>query len=143
MIVLLFILVFFLFLSFFVFFFFFFFQAEDGIRDLTVTGVQTCALPILRLPPDAGPGYGPPLDRRRSWLEIAWEVGTSGRPRSPPGRRSRRRRRGTPSAPRPPTGTGPSAATPPPRSGPWAPVRTGSGGADGRSPRPGTPTAPT
>src|SRR5688572_31154786 len=29
-----------------VFFFFFFFQAEDGIRDLTVTGVQTCALPI-------------------------------------------------------------------------------------------------
>src|SRR2546430_10877178 len=28
---------------------FFFFQAEDGIRDLTVTGVQTCALPILSL----------------------------------------------------------------------------------------------
>src|SRR2546430_8210302 len=27
-------------------FIFFFFQAEDGIRDLTVTGVQTCALPI-------------------------------------------------------------------------------------------------
>src|SRR2546430_12037173 len=27
----------------------FFFQAEDGIRDLTVTGVQTCALPISRL----------------------------------------------------------------------------------------------
>src|SRR2546427_1016723 len=27
--------------------FFFFFQAEDGIRDLTVTGVQTCALPIF------------------------------------------------------------------------------------------------
>src|SRR2546430_13387793 len=26
-----------------------FFQAEDGIRDLTVTGVQTCALPIFRL----------------------------------------------------------------------------------------------
>src|SRR2546430_5960477 len=26
--------------------FFFFFQAEDGIRVLTVTGVQTCALPI-------------------------------------------------------------------------------------------------
>src|SRR5256886_14621546 len=25
----------------------FFFQAEDGIRDLTVTGVQTCALPIM------------------------------------------------------------------------------------------------
>src|SRR5688572_30946361 len=31
-----------------IFFFFFFFQAEDGIRDLTVTGVQTCALPICR-----------------------------------------------------------------------------------------------
>src|SRR2546430_11394227 len=34
---------------------FFFFQAEDGIRDLTVTGVQTCALPIcssLVMPPD-------------------------------------------------------------------------------------------
>src|SRR5207249_7646538 len=29
-------------------FFFFFFQAEDGIRDRNVTGVQTCALPILR-----------------------------------------------------------------------------------------------
>src|SRR2546430_7031094 len=29
-----------------VIFIFFFFQAEDGIRDLTVTGVQTCALPI-------------------------------------------------------------------------------------------------
>src|SRR5205807_5480864 len=28
---------------------FFFFQAEDGIRDYKVTGVQTCALPILAL----------------------------------------------------------------------------------------------
>src|SRR3712207_8959137 len=28
----------------------FFFQAEDGIRDIGVTGVQTCALPIWRLP---------------------------------------------------------------------------------------------
>src|SRR5882762_7882663 len=27
--------------------FFFFFQAEDGIRDSSVTGVQTCALPIF------------------------------------------------------------------------------------------------
>src|SRR2546425_10111111 len=32
----------------FMFFFFFFFQAEDGIRDKLVTGVQTCALPIYR-----------------------------------------------------------------------------------------------
>src|SRR5882762_10732195 len=29
-------------------FFFFFFQAEDGIRDSSVTGVQTCALPISK-----------------------------------------------------------------------------------------------
>src|SRR5256884_9797194 len=29
--------------------FFFFFQAEDGIRDVAVTGVQTCALPIYML----------------------------------------------------------------------------------------------
>src|SRR5438445_7733576 len=29
-------------------YFFFFFQAEDGIRDIGVTGVQTCALPISR-----------------------------------------------------------------------------------------------
>src|SRR2546426_7605027 len=29
------------------YYFFFFFQAEDGIRDYKVTGVQTCALPIL------------------------------------------------------------------------------------------------
>src|SRR5256885_4151944 len=31
------------------FLFFFFFQAEDGIRDYKVTGVQTCALPIFRV----------------------------------------------------------------------------------------------
>src|SRR5690349_22177117 len=44
--------------------FFFFFQAEDGIRDLYVTGVQTCALPIwaqvwadtIRACADAVPG---------------------------------------------------------------------------------------
>src|SRR6266404_2450347 len=36
--------------------FFFFFQAEDGIRDKLVTGVQTCALPIS--------------GRRRSWLRL-------------------------------------------------------------------------
>src|SRR5438046_7326933 len=33
-------------ICFIIFFFFFFFQAEDGIRDWSVTGVQTCALPI-------------------------------------------------------------------------------------------------
>src|SRR5256885_15220439 len=31
---------------------FFFFQAEDGIRDYKVTGVQTCALPIYASPND-------------------------------------------------------------------------------------------
>src|SRR3712207_6870453 len=38
---------------------FFFFQAEDGIRDIGVTGVQTCALPILvalRRPENLWPG---------------------------------------------------------------------------------------
>src|SRR3712207_3602812 len=54
---------------------FFFFQAEDGIRDIGVTGVQTCALPISGYGPPPGygsqppyggqpgygvPGYGPP-----------------------------------------------------------------------------------
>src|SRR5438105_10181034 len=47
--------IFLFFLFCFVFLFFFFFQAEDGIRDPLVTGVQTCGLPISRalkvLPP--------------------------------------------------------------------------------------------
>src|SRR5258708_30357600 len=37
-------------MSVFVLLFFFFFQAEDGIRDDLVTGVQTCALPIFACP---------------------------------------------------------------------------------------------
>src|SRR5256886_6150447 len=37
--------------------FLFFFQAEDGIRDLTVTGVQTCALPISIALPDNAPAF--------------------------------------------------------------------------------------
>src|SRR5258706_9950106 len=40
---------------------FFFFQAEDGIRDWSVTGVQTCALPISRTstePDSAAPSVG-------------------------------------------------------------------------------------
>src|SRR5438270_11129363 len=45
----------------------FFFQAEDGIRDLTVTGVQTCALPICRRHAAVGPD-----DRvqARAWFTI-------------------------------------------------------------------------
>src|SRR5947209_18978971 len=37
---------------------FFFFQAEDGIRDIGVTGVQTCALPIS-LPHEVAPAATP------------------------------------------------------------------------------------
>src|SRR5207245_7371250 len=43
--------------------FFFFFQAEDGIRDATVTGVQTCALPISRPGGGPAPTAGPPPGR--------------------------------------------------------------------------------
>src|SRR5207302_6208019 len=49
------------FYSIFFLFFFFFFQAEDGIRDFHVTGVQTCALPISV----AAPGARPSPDRER------------------------------------------------------------------------------
>src|SRR5437762_9624001 len=47
-------------------YFFFFFQAEDGIRDTSVTGVQTCALPICS-PQKLDPlevCYGPVTARR-------------------------------------------------------------------------------
>src|SRR5437879_11387101 len=39
-------------------FFFFFFQAEDGIRDTSVTGVQTCALPIFVIDHGSGLAVG-------------------------------------------------------------------------------------
>src|SRR6266545_1667011 len=45
--------------------FFFFFQAEDGIRDKLVTGVQTCALPIFRARGD--PAAAASLGRRDPW----------------------------------------------------------------------------
>src|SRR2546428_13833659 len=60
-------------------FFFFFFQAEDGIRDLIVTGVQTCALPIWLIFAAMMPALfyfffavfpvSSPLDRRVPWLK--------------------------------------------------------------------------
>src|SRR6266566_7601384 len=39
--------------------YFFFFQAEDGIRDYKVTGVQTCALPIFEVAGEQAGGRGP------------------------------------------------------------------------------------
>src|SRR5439155_8667567 len=65
------------------FFFFFFFQAEDGIRDGHVTGVQTCALPISvdnQVPyyvysnMQDGPNMrGPSLPLGGGPIEIGWE----------------------------------------------------------------------
>src|SRR2546425_8663086 len=46
--------------------FFFFFQAEDGIRDKLVTGVQTCALPICRHDRECQPPPQGPRATRRS-----------------------------------------------------------------------------
>src|SRR2546422_5109391 len=66
------------------FHFFFFFQAEDGIRDVAVTGVQTCALPICDAPPDHAEGGG------------AGEAqgGRKGRGRESAGRQAAQRRKG-------------------------------------------------
>src|SRR2546430_17604322 len=61
--------------------FFFFFQAEDGIRDLTVTGVQTCALPIYVVRGrDAGlcRRADPPADQRSTQVQIGRGCGVSG-----------------------------------------------------------------
>src|SRR4030043_663577 len=50
--------------------FFFFFQAEDGIRDVAVTGVQTCALPICivggNIPVATGAGLAQKLMKKDS-----------------------------------------------------------------------------
>src|SRR5215471_16187511 len=63
--------------------FFFFFQAEDGIRDLYVTGVQTCALPILGRP---APGHEPgPLPHVKNEMGRVNEIGVDvRRPRPGP-----------------------------------------------------------
>src|SRR5256886_10526752 len=66
----------------------FFFQAEDGIRDLTVTGVQTCALPIsLRVSPR--PGGAP--DTACPGSSVAPGHAVSG---APPGRGDTRKGKG-------------------------------------------------
>src|SRR2546423_1087455 len=46
----------------------FFFQAEDGIRDKLVTGVQTCALPIS----ENETGFLTRLGQYADWMEITW-----------------------------------------------------------------------
>src|SRR2546430_16160482 len=59
------------------YFIFFFFQAEDGIRDLTVTGVQTCALPISIISTLKNRWYATAKDRRFQPTpqgEIVWQV---------------------------------------------------------------------
>src|SRR6266511_4933999 len=60
---------------------FFFFQAEDGIRDFHVTGVQTCALPILT-PSGSVPST------RRSFRTGSPSCSTSSRASAPPTRGS-------------------------------------------------------
>src|SRR5256886_9444849 len=85
----------------------FFFQAEDGIRDLTVTGVQTCALPIFGIAraarrscsrPDRlgrlgghDPELGPGVEGRKLDLQPARELVLV---RPDPGHRSEERRVG-------------------------------------------------
>src|SRR2546422_1780958 len=83
-------------------FFFFFFQAEDGIRDVAVTGVQTCALPICALgePPGAPGGDGRIIEAlvwqsHAGLLEASWPTDgcaystITGRGAAPRGRHSR------------------------------------------------------
>src|SRR5699024_1136491 len=71
----------------------FFFQAEDGIRDRNVTGVQTCALPIW--PSTSPPATGRSARRTgrstvttcRTWLSVwSWSAASSRAPRRSSGR---------------------------------------------------------
>src|SRR5204863_6638292 len=67
----------------------FFFQAEDGIRDLYVTGVQTCALPISR----GALRCDYPADRGDRAPSTPSRVATTRRPRlARPSRRTTARR---------------------------------------------------
>src|SRR5438067_13921119 len=69
--------------------FFFFFQAEDGIRDRNVTGVQTCALPIFargRGAPAAGPRGDRHLGAERALHPRRWGLSRGNGPRVAPAR---------------------------------------------------------
>src|SRR5690606_40283361 len=91
--------------------FIFFFQAEDGIRDFHVTGVQTCALPIWRGLPPGGklislvPVALRTTERSSQHAGIRRGSGISGRPtespRSSTGRSTRRKADGATSAAEP------------------------------------------
>src|SRR5205823_10561033 len=77
--------------------FLFFFQAEDGIRDKLVTGVQTCALPICPLRADPMPLHvvGEPLGPNPLAVgQVAAPHERGRRPAQPEGRRSEERRVG-------------------------------------------------
>src|SRR6266436_2383934 len=63
------------------FFFFFFFQAEDGIRDVAVTGVQTCALPIYEHTGNVGCSPLPCMLMRALSVHIAHETAGAARTR--------------------------------------------------------------
>src|SRR6266540_4293933 len=76
--------------------FFFFFQAEDGIRDRDVTGVQTCALPIWR------------CDDSARWKRRPWKAPETAGSRFAPASGARPRRR---SRPRSRTATPPLRST--------------------------------
>src|SRR3989441_10061562 len=52
--------------------FFFFFQAEDGIRDKLVTGVQTCALPI------SSPDWHRRIGRKAAECGVSWLLAVKG-----------------------------------------------------------------
>src|SRR5207249_8293578 len=60
-----------------IYIFFFFFQAEDGIRDRNVTGVQTCALPISAHPerfPAGRPAPDGPRETARGGPHRPWRA---------------------------------------------------------------------
>src|SRR5690606_40267211 len=92
----------------------FFFQAEDGIRDFHVTGVQTCALPILpRSDPSPQETVASPRRNGRGALVAALPGSPAGRGGGGPGGGSGGTRDDrTPLRRRPSSTSGPSAGGP-------------------------------